>query len=300
MTDLADVVRRQLAAPTIDAVRTIAAQLAQTPDTLAILFYGSNLRTGSTEGVLDFYVLTAGPRERGIWPTVSYREFDPDDAPNGERLRAKIATMRLSTFADAAAAATLDTTIWTRFVQPSALVWSRDAAARDKVADSIAAAARSAARFAAALGPEAAPPRDYWRALFRQTYAAEFRVEARGREDQILAHDPDRYDQLLPLAWQADGIMFAQDGERLRPALPPAQRRALLRAWGVRRRAGKPINIARLIRAAFTFEGAARYGAWKIERHTNVPVTLSPWAERHPVLAAPGVLWRVWRARPAR
>jgi len=28
-------------------------------------------------------------------------------------------------------------------------------------------------------------------------------------------------------------------------------------------------------------------------------VTLSPWAERHPILAAPGVLWRVWRARPA-
>ena len=46
MTDLADVVRCQLAAPTIDAVRTIAARLAQTPDTLAILFYGSNLRTG--------------------------------------------------------------------------------------------------------------------------------------------------------------------------------------------------------------------------------------------------------------
>ena len=295
MTDLADVVRRQLAAPTIDAVRTIATQLAQTPDTLAILFYGSNLRTGSTEGVLDFYVLTAGPRERGIWPTVSYREFDPDDAPNGERLRAKIATMRLSTFADAAAAATLDTTIWTRFVQPSALVWSRDAAARDKVADAIAAAARSAARFAAALGPEAAPARDYWRALFRQTYAAELRVERPGREEQIIAHGAGRYQRLLPLAWDAAGIAFTRAGDRLIPSLPQADR--IRRAWRRRRRLGKPLNIARLVRAAFTFEGAAAYGAWKVERHTGVAVTLTPWRTRHPVLAAPAVLWQVWRQR---
>ncbi len=73
----------------------------------------------------------------------------------------------------------------------------------------------------------------------------------------------------------------------------------MLRAWRLRRRAGKPINIARLMRAAFTFDGAARYGAWKIERHTGIAVPLSPWAERHPILAAPCVLWRVWRARQA-
>lgn len=291
---LGDVVRRQLSTPTIPQVRAVAGELA-TPDTAAILFYGSNLRTGSTEGVLDFYVLTQGPRDRGMWPTVSYREF----AIQGETLRAKIATMRLATFARAAAAATLDTTIWTRFVQPSTLVWTKDAAAEAAVADAVAQAARSAARFAAALGPERGTPEDYWRALFRQTYAAELRVEKRGREDQILAHDPERYATLLPLAWAADGIPFARNGETLRPALPPARRDAIRSAWRRRRRAGKPINIARLVRAAFTFDGAARYGAWKIERHTGVAVPLTPWRERHPILAAPAVLYRVWRARRA-
>ncbi len=289
---LGEVVRRQLAAPTIAQVRDVAAEIAETPATAAILFYGSNLRTGSTEGVLDFYVLTAGPPERGIWPTVSYREFVRD----GETLRAKIATMRLTTFAKAAAARTLDTTIWTRFVQPSALVWS-NGTADAAVADAIADAARSAARFAAALGPPSGTPHDYWRALFRQTYAAELRVERRGREDQIIGFDPARYAALLPLAWTADGIAYAEEGDVLRPTLPPALRRKLLSAWRTRRRAGKPINIARLVRAAFTFDGAARYGAWKIERHTGIPVPLTPWAERHPILAAPAVLWRVWRAR---
>ena len=62
---------------------------------------------------------------------------------------------------------------------------------------------------------------------------------------------------------------------------------------------GKLLNIARLVRAAGTFEGAARYAAWKVERHTGVTVELTPWRERHPVLAAPGVLWRVWRERKA-
>lgn len=290
---LADVVRRDLRAPTTDAVRAVATELAETDGAVAVLFYGSNLRTGSSEGVLDFYLLTAGPRERGMWPTVGYREFHQDS----ERLRAKIATVRLATFADAAAARTLDTTIWTRFVQPSALVWARDDATREAVAEAVADAAKSAARFAAALGPVAGTAGSFWRALFRQTYAAEFRVEKSGREAQILAFDPDRYEALLPLAWAADGIVYAADGTMLRPALPDARRESLVKAWATRRRMGKPINIARLVRAAFTFDGAARYGAWKIERHTGIPVPLTPWREAHPLLAAPGVFWRLYRAR---
>lgn len=293
MSALADVVRRQLAAPTIQPVRDVAEILAAHDDVVAVLFYGSNLRTGATEGVLDFYVLTAGPPERGIWPTVSYREF----AMSGETLRAKIATMRMATFAKAAAARSLDTTIWTRFVQPSALVWARDASAADAVAAAIGEATKSAARFAAALGPETGTADDYWRALFRQTYAAELRVERKGREGQILGFDPDRYDRLLPLAWTADGIAFADDAGVLCPSLAVETRRALLRAWRRRRRAGKPINVARLVRAAFTFEGAAQYGLWKVERHTGIAVPLTPWREKHPILAAPGIFWRVWRAR---
>ncbi len=293
MTTLDDVVRRQLRASTIPAVRDVAARLAEPADVVAVLFYGSNLRTGLTEGVLDFYVLTAGPPERGIWPTVSYREFDL----HGETLRAKIATMRLATFAKAAAARTLDTTIWTRFVQPSALVWVRDDATTGAIVAAIGDAAKSAARFAAALGPARGTADEYWRALFRQTYAAELRVERKGREGQILGFDPDRYDALLPLAWTTDGVAFGDSAGVLEPVLTVTRRTALLRAWHRRRRAGKPLNIARLIRAAFTFDGAARYGAWKVERHTGIPVRLTPWREKHPILAAPGVFWRVWRAR---
>lgn len=274
-------------------VRAFAAQLAS-PDALGVLFYGSNLRTGSLDGVLDFYILTQGPQQEKIWPRVSYHEW----AHAGITLRAKVATMALETFHAAAAGERLDTTIWARFVQPSALVWSRDFAARAAIAGAVAGAACTAAQLAVALGPEAGTAEDFWRVLFRATYAAEFRVEKAGREDSILAINREHFDGLLPLALQAAGIDFSVDAEnKLRPLLAPTTRARRLAWWKRRRRLGKPYNVLRLLKASTTFEGAARYAAWKIERHTGVPVTLSPWRERHPVLAAPGVLWQVWRQR---
>ena len=264
-------------------------------DALAVLFYGSNLRTGSLDGVLDFYILTTGPVQSGIWPRVSYHEWTIAD---GRTLRAKVATMALATFAAAAAGQLWDTTIWARFVQPSALAWSRSDDATSQIAQGVAQAARTAARLAAALGPSAGLPDAYWRALFRATYAAEFRVERAGREESILSANRDHFDGLLPLALEAEGIAFDREGGgEIRPHMRADRRRGLQRWWAHRRRLGKPYNLVRLLRASTTFEGAAAYGAWKIERHTGVAVPLTPWREAHPVLAAPGVLWRVWRAR---
>ena len=282
-----------LARSVVPEVRACAERLVN-EQVLGVLFYGSNLRTGSLEGVLDFYVLTEGGVQSGIWPRVSYHEWE---SPNGV-LRAKVATMTLATFAAAAAGDLLDTTIWARFVQPSALAWTRSEAAASAIRDAVAHAARTAARLAVALGPPSGTPDSYWRALFRATYAAEFRVERGGREESILSANREHFDGLLPFALDAEGIAFARapDGT-ITPEMPPARRAALQRWWARRRKLGKPYNLVRLLRASTTFEGAARYAAWKIERHTGVPVVLTPWREKHPVLAAPGVLWRVWRAR---
>jgi hypothetical protein len=279
--------------PVVPDVRAFAQKLAERAGALGVLFYGSNLRTGALEGVLDFYVLLPGPQVERIWPRVSYHEWVHDGVP----LRAKVATMALETFRAAAAGERVDTTIWARFVQPSALAWRRDQSAGDAIADAVAQAARTAARLAVALGPEAGTPEDYWRALFRATYAAEFRVEKAGREDSILAANREHFDGLLPLALTAQGIDFAREGSTIRPKVPA--RGPVLSWWKRRQRMGKPYNVLRLLKASTTFEGAARYAAWKIERHTGVPVTITPWRERHPVLAAPGVLWQVWRGRKA-
>lgn len=286
-------IAERCAAPVDPAVAEFAARLGRESGALTVLFYGSNLRTGSLDGVLDYYVLLPGAQRERIWPRVSYREWEHQ----GVVLRGKIATMALGTFAAAARGELRDTTIWARFVQPSALVWWRDERAGSEVLEALGAAAQTAARLAVALGPQRGTPEEYWRALFRATYQAEFRVEQPGREDSILAVNADHFDGLLPLALAAQGIAFAQQGETIAPAMAQGERQRILAWWRARRRLGKPLNILRLLKASTTFEGAARYAAWKIERHTGVPVTLTPWRERHPVLAAPAVLWQVWRAR---
>jgi hypothetical protein len=277
-------------------VGAVARQLAEDAGAAAVLFYGSVLRTGKLDELLDFYVLTDEKRAPWIWPRISFRAFTV-----GERtIRAKVATMPLSVFADAASGRRLDTTIWTRFCQPSALVWARDAATARDVTDAVASAIVTAARYAAVLGPEAAPAEAFWTSLFERTYDTEFRIETPGRSATIVAHAPGHYAELLPLAWAEAGIAFGRESEILRPEVPPPMRRALLDGWRPRARLGKPLNILRLLKAAFTLRDAGGYALWKIERHTGVHIEATRWRRRHPVLAAPGVLWRLSRARAGR
>lgn len=281
-------------------VAEAAHQIAQALNGEAVLFYGSVLRTGDLGGVLDFYVLrapgSATGASRRIWPDVSYHEVTLEAGV----IRAKVATMDRDTFARAAAGGTRDTTIWARFVQPVALIWSANLSVHDAIVSAVADAAVTAARFAALHGPASGAAGDYWRALFRATYATEFRVEAPGREDQILSFDRARYDALLPIAWTAGAVAWSEDGTTLKAVLPDAQHRLLTRRWARARRWGRKLNAARLVKAAFTFDGATQYALWKIKRHTGLSVPLTPFRERHPVLASPGVLWRLWQHRRLR
>ena len=276
-------------------VTAFAAHLAQAAGAEAVLFYGSNLRTGSLDGVLDFYVLLPGEPREAIWPRVGYVEWQ-----HGETLlRAKVATMDLGRFARAAAGRSRDTTIWTRFVQPSTLVFARNDLARARVAAALADAAMVAGELAAALGPESGTAEAYWRALFQATYKAEFRVEKPGREDSILANDPAHFDGLLPAAWAAADVPFEANGGQLTPMLAPRRRKRLRRWWNTRRRLGKPLNILRLAKATTTFDGAAAYAAWKLHRHTGIALAVTPFREKHPLLAMPGAAWELWRRKRA-
>lgn len=297
---LASLVAAELQVPVPAEVGSVARKLRDELGGVAVLFYGSVLRTRALGDLLDFYVLTDHPtdshrprrRAGWLWPDVSYHEVELGDA----LIRAKVATMPLRVFERAVTGATLDTTIWVRFAQPCALICATDSTYKSRIERAVGQAIATAARFAAALGPRSGRAEDFWAALLRETYRAELRVEPPGREQTILSHAPERYNRLLPLAWKADDIPFSRSGEMLSPTMERGRRTALVKAWRKRAACGKLLNAARLVKAAFTFEGAARYGLWKIERHTGVRIELTPWRERHPVLAAPAVLWRVFRA----
>lgn len=268
--------------------------------TAAVVFYGSALRTNALDGVLDYYVLLD---RVGAWPgaplaRVANRLLPPnvgylETRDSGQPLRAKYAVMSVAQFRERMSMQSLDTTLWARFSQPCVCVWARSDVDRTKLLHAIHAAVVTASRWAAALGPASASAADYWRALFAQTYGAELRVESAQRGTDIVERDRERYDTYLPLAWRAAGLDYSAGDGRLTPALDDRQRRAAVRKWSRRQRLGKPLNLVRLLKAAFTFDGAMDYVAWKVERHSGVRIDVAPWQRRFPLLAAPGLYWRL-------
>jgi hypothetical protein len=66
--------------------------------------------------------------------------------------------------------------------------------------------------------------------------------------------------------------------------------------WRIRSLQGKILSVVRLLKGAFTFSGGLDYILWKIERHTGRRPRMSDWERRHPVLAAPILLLRFYRA----
>lgn len=269
----------------------MATMLSARKGVAAVLFYGAQLREGTGGGPLDFYVLTDGNAAyhgsslsalaNRILPPNVYFESIADDPP----IDAKVAVATLSTFRARMDPRSFDTTFWARFTQPVILAWARDAAARAAVVEAVAAAVATAGWWAARLPPAGADAEEAWRALFEHTYGSELRVESGVRTGGLVAAAPERYRRL-------HGLVVAQASADDRSRARAAWRRRVV--------LGKLRNLARLTKAAFTYRGGFAYALSKVERHSGRPVELAPWQRRWPWLAAPVVLWRLWREKRLR
>lgn len=304
-----------------EAAATLAREMAarRGGSVVAVLFYGACRRDGDASGLLDLYVLTTEHRafHRRALPALANAALPPNvllwrgGAPHAP-VRAKVAVLTERQFARRMRAGSLDTTLWARFCQPSTLVFARDDAARLRAERAVARAVESAVLWAARLGPEEDTAAGYWRALFARTYGAELRPDAGNRPERLLAASPMWFERTFPLAlsrlardsrpeWNHSGresagltTAAAATGDGVfRPGL--RRDAGWRRAWALRRACGKALNALRLAKAAFTFEGGADYLAWKIERHSGVALELADWQRRHPLLAAPAILWRLRR-----
>jgi len=300
-----DLLAAELARETPPAVNALARELAGRGGaaTAAVLYYGSALRAGDLAGILDFYVLLddVGARpgyflarcaNRLLPPNVGHVEFQFE----GQVVRAKYALMSTAQFAQRVGGSSCDTTIWARFCQPAVLVWSRSSEDQQALIGLVRQAVDTAATWAAKLGPESGTAEEFWRGLFARTYSAELRVESTARAQDIVGKAPERYRALLPASWSRAGITYACNGDALQVTqVTPAERRRAHRSWAWRARLGRPLNILRLLKAAFTFDGALDYVAWKVERHSGVRIKVKPWQRRFPLLAAPGIYWKLRR-----
>ena len=271
--------------------RAMAERLSARPGVAAVLFYGAQMRDGGGGGPLDFYVLTdsdtayhgfglSALANRVLPPNV-YHEVIEGDPP----IEAKVAVVTMTAFRARMSPGSMDTTFWARFAQPVILVWSRDAAARSAAVDAVCAAVETAGWWAARLVPEGAGPEDFWRGLFDHTYRSELRVEGPGRTRDLVTASASRYRQLHGLVAES---------------VDAAERASAVSGWRRRAFLGKFRNLARLTKAAFTYRGGFAYALSKVERHSGRPVELSPWQRRWPWLAAPVVLWRLWREKRLR
>jgi hypothetical protein len=273
----------------------------------AVLFYGSCLRRGdptaAEDSVFDFYVLVDDYRHvyEGRLAAFANALLPPNvfylEAPWRNRtLRAKYAVVSMRQFCRATSAGAFHSYFWARFAQPVRLPYVRDDRLRAVVVDALSDAVITLARQTVGLLGGTFASGALWTAAFQATYGAELRAERGDRARLIYDADRERYDRLAAAAVQAAGFetKIGRDG-RLSVAISEDARRRTVAAWRRRRFVGKLLSVLRLTKGAFTFSGGVDYLLWKIERHSGVKATVTPWQRRHPLLAAPGLAWRLYR-----
>lgn len=241
-------------------------------DVMAVLAYGSALRDAHPENTLiDYYVLTQsieGVSEsyisrvlcQRIPPNVYYAEAEL----GGKNVRCKYAVLPMELLAQKLKPTTANPYFWVRFAQPMQIIWTRDDLARKRIQQLLIRAMETANAHARELSPSASAS-ERWTELFRNTYRTELRPEDSSRASMIVEMQLEHFETISKLA------------NTVTPAAMP---------WSLRRWQGKALSIARLLKAAFTFQGGADYAAWKIKRHSGVDIPITDWHRRHPVLAS--------------
>ena len=251
----------------------------------AVLLYGSSLRDDDDrDKLIDLYLLVESYRaayanpltrlaNRLLPPNVYYLE-----APfEGRTIRSKYSVVSLPQFARLVSPATLQSYFWARFTQPVRLLWVADETARQAVTGALVQAAVTTAGATLPLVGPNPDGRQLCVRAFQESYRTELRAERAGRANELYESAQAYYDRLAALAGEAA------------PKATAAGR------WRWRRWAGKPLSVLRLLKAAFTFQDGGAYLLWKIERHSGVRETLTPWQRRHPILAASFLFWRLYR-----
>ncbi|HET6162008.1 MAG TPA: hypothetical protein VFE34_26955 [Dongiaceae bacterium] len=291
--ELTELIAQELAQPVAPAVHAMADAMRarHAKAALAVLFYGSCLRRPESllaDSLLDFYLLVddygrayasaaTALANRILPPNVFYLEAQH----GGATLRCKYAVITLTQFRAGMSPAIDNVSLWARFSQQSRLVWRRDARVASEVAGACVDAALTMLGNAVPLLPRDASAEMIWQRAFEETYRAELRSEGTDRAMELVMADAERYRHVAALARQ---VMAT-----------PATSEACAAAWRRRRLTSKLLNLARLVKATFTFDGALDYVLWKVKRHSGVVLPVTDWQRRHPLLSAPVLAWRLYR-----
>lgn len=299
MSALFDIVAAEAKKPVFPAAIAFAEELRARygASTAAVLFYGSCLRLATDEGlILDFYVVVdrMGAAIKNpisavlgnlLPPNVYYHEMPFE----GRTLRAKVAVLSVNKFLRGTGPSAFTSALWARFAQPAAIIYARNAEIERRMTDALCQAITTTAVRAAALFTKDFSARDLWVRAFRETYAAELRPESAEKGVELVERDLTRYEAVTAAVFEAKkdapGVYVPVGDER--------KREQALATWRLRRMCGKTLNAARLIKAAFTFNGGLDYAVAKIERHSGVKIELTEKEKRSPLLTGLRLFFKV-------
>jgi len=263
----------------------------------AVLAYGSYLR-GKRDTVLDFYILLdsyaalprfAGLANRWLPPNVYHVTLGSGEA----RQAAKFATVTLTQF-ERCIGEDFHSYFWARFAQPFVVLYARNETVRTRVSAVGRVAARRVLENSVATSPETFDSETLWRHAFTRSYGAELRAENPEAAARLYAFYGAELDAHLDALATELGLQSVAPRQwRHTPSVLAATR--LEHDWRRRKRLGKWLSIARLLKAAFTFNDPLDYVVWKVARHSGVVEEPTPLQRRHPLIFGWGVLWRLYR-----
>ncbi|MDY6821920.1 MAG: hypothetical protein SVN78_09910 [Deferribacterota bacterium] len=150
-------------------------------DVLAILFYGSCLRTGNfKDNVADFYVIVSNYGKIPLLekfighllpPNVYYIEIPI----NNQKLRAKYGVFTLKQFKKMSSINAFQPYLWARLVQPMQLIYAKDEITKEKIIDCISIASITTLFNTLPLIKTTFNLQELWLRSFKFTYKSEVR-----------------------------------------------------------------------------------------------------------------------------
>ena len=275
---------------------------------LAILYYGSCLRSGrADEGIADFYVLVDSYRQAGMKPIIAIlnRLLPPnvyylETSFQGKTLRAKYAVIRIDQFKKGVTGGWFLPYLWGRFAQPSGMLWTKDEATYNNIMSWLIQSLSYFIEQGTALMADTFTSKQLWETSLRNSYQTELRAERNERIAGLFDFWPDYYVAQTQLILTTKGYATTIDteiGEELlyRSLLDIKQQRQGRRRWWLRKIVGKLTALLKLVKSLLTFNGAMDYAAWKIERHSGQKVELPNYARRWPLIGGWIILMRLLR-----
>lgn len=263
-----------------EVVKLLGAILPKWGDNvIAVLFYGSCLRTGVfVNNVADFYLIVDKlGNHKNTFITFLNKLLPPNvyyvETPyNDNILRAKYGIYTFDQFKKMASMDAFHPYLWARLVQPMRIVYLKDENMKIEIVKSI---YTSIMTLMVNVAPQLRNPFDLqelWLKSLKLTYKTEIRPEGKSNIFNIYNSNREYLNEIAKnmLEILPYPIQVGEKGEHNTYYILVGNWAKCVNtiSWALKVVIGKLLSATRLIKSLFTFENALEYGYYKLSKHT--------------------------------